>query len=94
VKSPDADHNIGRRYDYGPKRTKLLNDAELAELGIAVNRKSLEEVYNEHMEKEPPADDYEIVRGPRPWEDHPQKEQMAKNKKVPQPLKTAGSYGL
>jgi hypothetical protein len=41
--------------DYGPKRTKLLNDAELADLGIAVNRKSLEEVYNEHMEKEPPA---------------------------------------
>ena len=56
-----------------------------------VEHKSLEEVYEEHMLNHPPEDDYEIVRGPRPWEDHPQKEQMLKNKKQP---KVPITYGL
>jgi hypothetical protein len=58
-----------------------------------LQRKTLEEVYEEHMHNEPPEDDYEIVRGPRPWEDHPQKEQMLKNRKV-NIVKIDSTYGL
>jgi len=87
---------MASRYDYGVNKAKLLTNEELKELekkGLVFSPKSLETLYEEHMETQPPEDDYEIVRGPRPWEDHPQKEQALANKKI-KTVKTAGSYGL
>ena len=81
------------RYDYGVNKSKFLSNADIEDLekkGISLKRKSLEEVYDEHMVKEPPADDYEIVRGPRPWEDHPQKDRMLANKKIPTAPRSLG----
>ena len=81
------------RYDYGVNRAKPLGAEELAELekrGILLKRKTLEEVFEETPQ---PEDDYEIVRGPRPWEDHPQKEQAQANKKF-NGVKITPSYGL
>lgn len=74
----------------------MLTNEEIAEMekkGIHLKRKTLEDVFVEHMETQPPEDDYEIVRGPRPWEEHPQKEQMLKNKKVTT-VKIDATYGL
>jgi len=74
-------------------KAKLLGAEELAELekkGILLKRKTLEEVFEETPQ---PEDDYEIVRGPRPWEDHPQKEQAQANKKLQIP-KVTPAYGL
>ena len=74
-------------------KAKLVGAEELAELerrGILLKRKTLEEVFEETPQ---PEDDYEIVRGPRPWEDHPQKEQALANKKL-NVANVTPSYGL
>ena len=74
----------------------MLTKEEIAEMerkGVTLKRKSLEDVYVEHMDTQPPEEDYEIVRGPRPWEEHPQKEQILNNKKVTT-VKIDATYGL
>lgn len=54
------------RYDY--RTTESISEREAREkYGWSKNKKTFEEMHKEYMEKEF-SDDYDMKRGPRPWE--------------------------
>jgi len=88
---------------YDAKKSTSFRDEDFHKYGL----KKTPEEYNtleyhyEKYKKDTNLDDYEIVRGPRPWEDPNSDEATARweekrrnNKRMKPPVKTASSYGL
>jgi hypothetical protein len=74
------------RYDFS--KVKSIDPKDLEALGIEGEVKSppIEEVYDEYMKKDF-KEDYEMVRGPRPWEED-SSERAKNNPKLPRPVRT------
>ena len=65
------------------RRQKLVNeklDERFYEAGIERKKNvTAEEIYQRYAEKDLEEDDYQMVRGPRPWEDNAQYEELRKS---------------
>jgi len=92
------------RYD-AKKQRPVISNEELEAAGSNIRRRKPEEItieklHEEYMKKDF-KEDYEMVRGPRPWEDSNEDEQTRKweearrnNRRVPRPRKSAKSYNI
>lgn len=79
------------RYDY--RKQVVLSSEEAEKFGIKKREVTVEKVYEDYKKKDL-QDDYEIVRGPRPWEleQGAAVEGALQNRKVPRVVKSKESY--